>query len=138
AIRRQPPPDRPKPVTESMKARTGTGQQPARPMARRLFLIRIPVGLAPFRRLLLAAAPIEIAIVILGRRIPCHCLSIQAPVVGLSAAGTAAVDGDRSSPPRHCRHTSNVPAVRHFAPAARSTSSGVVRGIPCNHSPAAS
>ena len=71
-----------------------------------------------------------------GRRIPCHCLSIQAPIVGLSTAGTAAVRGKRSPLRRHCRHTSNIPAVRHFAPGARSTSSGVVRGIPCNHTPA--
>ena len=56
--------------------------------------------------------------------------------MGLSAAGTAAVRGKRSSLRRHCRHTSNIPAVRHFAPGARSTSSGVVRGIPCNHTPA--
>ena len=136
AIGGQPAAQCPKSVTEAVEARIGTRQQPARPMARRCFLIRIPVGVVPFLRLLLTAAPIEIPIVILGRRIPCHCLSIQAPIVGLSTAGTAAVRGKRSSLRRHCRHTSNIPAVRHFAPGARSTSSGVVRGIPCNHTPA--
>ena len=64
-------------------ARTGTRQQPARAMARRLFLILIPVGLVPFRAARVAAAPIEVPIVILGRRIPCHCLSIQAPDRGI-------------------------------------------------------
>jgi hypothetical protein len=80
-------------ATEAMKARTGTRQQAPRAMARRRFLIRIPVGVVPFLRLMLAAAPIEIPVVVLGRRIPCHCFSIQAPVIGLSAAGTAAGHG---------------------------------------------
>lgn len=134
ASARQRPPKQRETVTDA-KARVGTRQQAARAMSRFLFLVLIPVVLVPFRLLVMAAVPIEVPIVILGRRIPSHCLSIQAPVVGLSAAGTAAVDGNRRSPPRHCRHTSNVPAVRHFAPGARSTSSGVVCGIPCNHTP---
>ncbi len=89
----QPAAQRAESVTEAVESRTGTSQQPACTMARRRFLIRIPVGVVPILRLILAAAPIEIPVVVLGRRIPCHCLSIQAPVIGLSTAGTAAVQG---------------------------------------------
>ena len=87
-----------KPVTERWKPRIGTRQQPARPIARLLFLILIPIGVVPFRLLVVGRRADRIPIVILGRRIPCHCLSIQAPVMGLSAAGAAAVDRKRTLP----------------------------------------
>ena len=82
-------------LTEAMDARIGTrGQQPARPLARSLFLIRIPVGLVPSLLRLLAGSPRRLrnlrggfgggggadSVLILGRRLPCHCFSIQAPI----------------------------------------------------------
>jgi hypothetical protein len=55
-------------------------------MARRLVMVLIPIGIFPLRGLDVSAR-----IGSLGRRIPCHCLSVVALIVRLIAAKAAPV-----------------------------------------------
>jgi hypothetical protein len=55
-------------------------------MARRLVMVLIPIGIFPLRGLGVSARFRS-----LGRRIPCHCLSVLALVVRLIAAKAAPV-----------------------------------------------
>jgi hypothetical protein len=74
-------------IAEPMKNRVRPGQQPARAMARRLVMVLIPIGIIPLRGLE-ASTPIRS----LGRRIPCHCLSVLTLMVRLIAAEASPVD----------------------------------------------
>ena len=71
----------------------------------------------------------------LGRRIPCHCLSVLA--LRLIAATGAPVDLYRALLCRHRCQSSINTVTRHPAPRSGgpSTSGRVVRRIPCNHTP---
>ena len=60
-------------VAEPMKPGIGARQQPARAMPRRLVMVVIPADIMPLRRLAVSART-----GFLGRRIPCHCLSVLA------------------------------------------------------------
>src|SRR5216684_3279582 len=65
----------------AVKPGTWIGQQPARAMARRLVMVLIPTGIIPLRGLGVSARSRS-----LGRRIPCHCLSVRTLIVRLIAA----------------------------------------------------
>jgi hypothetical protein len=56
-------------------------------MARRLVMVLIPIGIIPLRGL-----DVSTRIRSLGRRIPCHCLSVLALMVRLIAATASPVD----------------------------------------------
>jgi hypothetical protein len=89
----------PQSITEPMKAGIGLRQQPARTMARRLVMFLIPTGIIPLRELDVSAR-----IRLLGRRIPCHCLSVLALIVRLIAAKASPVGTQRAL---LCRHAIN-------------------------------
>src|ERR1019366_9309029 len=74
-------------IAEPMKTGVRPGQQPARAMTRRLVMVLIPIGIIPLRGL-----DASTRFRPLGRRIPCHCLSVPALIVRLIAAKAWPVD----------------------------------------------
>jgi hypothetical protein len=82
AFGREPSPQRLEAIAESVKTGARPGQQPARAKARRLILVLIPIGIIPLREPDVVGARTRP----LGRRIPCHCLSVLALIARLIAA----------------------------------------------------
>ncbi len=74
-------------IAEPVTPRIRSGQQPARAMTRHLVMVLIPTGIIRLR-----ALDVCTRFRSLGRRIPCHCLSVRALLVRLIAANAAPVD----------------------------------------------
>ncbi len=83
---RDPSAQRADAIAEPMKTGVRLGQQPARAMARRFVMVLIPIGIIPLRGLGVGTRTSP-----LGRRIPCHCLSVLALLVRLIAATASPV-----------------------------------------------
>src|SRR5580658_2926817 len=63
-------------IAEPMQAGIGSGQQPARAMPRRFVTVLIPIGVIQRRGM-----DVGTWMRLLGRSIPCHCLSVPALIV---------------------------------------------------------
>jgi hypothetical protein len=90
-------------------------------MTRRLVMVLIPIGIFPLRGL-----DVSTRTGFLGRRIPCHCLSVLALMVRLIAVKTSLVDTYRAPLYRHRCQSSINTVTRRRAQAACSTSGRVV------------
>jgi hypothetical protein len=85
----KPSPQRFDVIAKAVKAGVRPRQQPARAIAarRRLVMVLIPTGIIPLREL-----DVSTRLGPLGRRIPCHCLSVPALIVRLIAAMASPVN----------------------------------------------
>src|SRR5438105_11305815 len=101
-------------------------------MAGRVVMLLIPLRIIPVRGLDVGAR-VRPLVGSLGRRVPGHCLSVLALVIGSIAAMASPVDRRRALLCRHRCQSSIDPVARHWTLGAHSTSGRAVRRIPSNH-----
>ena len=87
AFTREPSAHRLEIIAEPMQAGVRSGQQPARAVSSCLVVVLIPTGVIQLRGL-----DVSTWMRLLGRSIPCHCLSVPALIVRWIAAQIAPLD----------------------------------------------